>query len=242
MNAVDLLFFLLLFVVQPVTGAIQYRRYVARIRAGAPANRLGQYRSTERIEWIGLLVLLLVWWWFGRDWAWLGLTASFGIGFWIGAGVLLVATAVLAHGIRGAGRMTREQRDAQASSLGDLVFFLPTTRPELRMFRRVSLAAGVAEEVVYRGYVIWLLGLFLPVWSAVLLSSVAFGLAHSYQGASGSLRTGLVGLAMALLYVGSGSIWLPILAHILLDLLQGEALYRILRRDNAAPAPAPAPA
>jgi membrane protease YdiL (CAAX protease family) len=46
------------------------------------------------------------------------------------------------------------------------------------------------------------------------------------------MRAGLVGFAFALFYVGTGSIWLPIVAHALLDILQGVALYELLRRRN----------
>ena len=71
----------------------------------------------------------------------------------------------------------------------------------------LSITAGVVEEIVYRGFVLWYLANFMPLWAALLLSSVFFGLGHSYQGKSGALRTGLVGLVFAILYVMSGSIW-----------------------------------
>ena len=40
MHAVDHVFVLLLLVAQPIYGAISYRRYVARIAAGEPADRI----------------------------------------------------------------------------------------------------------------------------------------------------------------------------------------------------------
>ena len=69
----------------------------------------------------------------------------------------------------------------------------------------------------------------MPLWVAVIVSSVAFGLGHSYQGANGATRAGLVGLVFAVFYVVTGSIWLPIIAHALLDILQGATLYEMLR-------------
>ena len=70
--------------------------------------------------------------------------------------------------------------------------------------------------------------------------SVAFGLGHSYQGAGGAVKTGLVGLAFGVLYVATGSIWVPIVAHIVLDVLQGAAIHEILRKDNDQLEPQPA--
>ena len=83
----------------------------------------------------------------------------------------------------------------------------------------------------------WYLVQFMPLWVAVIVSSVAFGLGHSYQGAAGGLRCGLVGLVFAVFYVVTGSIWLPIIAHAILDILQGAALFELLRSDDATQEP-----
>ncbi len=117
---------------------------------------------------------------------------------------------------------------------------LPHTRRDLRHFIGVSLTAGIVEEIVYRGFVLWYLGLFMPLWAAVVVSSVAFGLGHSYQGAMGALRCGLIGLAFAVFYVVTGSIWLPIIAHAILDILQGMSIVEILRKDRGTGEPQPA--
>ena len=94
------------------------------------------------------------------------------------------------------------------------------------------MTAGGVEEIVYRGFVLWYLAFFMPLWGAVIVSSVAFGLGHSYQGVIGGLRCGLVGLAFAIFYVVTGSIWLPIIAHATLDILQGAMIVEILRKDG----------
>ena len=70
----------------------------------------------------------------------------------------------------------------------------------------------------------------MPLWAALVLSSVFFGLGHSYQGKSGAVRTGLVGLVFAILYVVSGSIWLPIIGHAVFDILQGKMILELLRK------------
>jgi membrane protease YdiL (CAAX protease family) len=80
---------------------------------------------------------------------------------------------------------------------------------------------GVIEEGIFRGFVIgWGSALFgsRSVIPLVLLSSMAFGSAHLYQGLSGAISTGLIGLGFALLYVGTGKRLLaPMLAHAVLD-------------------------
>jgi membrane protease YdiL (CAAX protease family) len=229
LSFVDHLFIVLLVVVQPIHGAVTYRRYVRQIEAGMPANRVALYRQTLVLEWAALAVLALAWWLFGRPVMELGMSVPGGIGFWIGCGAVL-----LAWFWRKATALSEQERASQLDSLGNLVHFLPRPGREYRYFFGLSITAGVVEEIVYRGFMLWYLAHFMPLWAAVLLSSVAFGLGHSYQGLSGGVRTGLVGLVFAVLYVVSGSIWLPILGHALLDILQGAMIVELFRKRTVA--------
>lgn len=47
------------------------------------------------------------------------------------------------------------------------------------------------------------------------------------------MRVGLLGLVFGAFYMVIGSIWLPIIAHALLDILQGAAIHEILRDDKS---------
>ena len=233
MHSVDHLLMLLLFVVQPVAGVIEARRYEAMARAGRDVDRARFYRHTALIEWTFLAVLAAAWLSLGRPIEALGFVAPGGPGFWIGAGLLVVMAGLLTYSLRGAKRATEAERTRQVESLGRLALFVPRTRRELQGFYRVSLTAGIVEEIVYRGFVLWYLAHFMPLWGAVALSTVAFGIGHGYQGPNGALRAGAVGFAFALFYVGTGSIWLPIVAHVLLDVLQGAALFELMNPRGA---------
>ncbi|MFQ5983023.1 MAG: CPBP family intramembrane glutamic endopeptidase [Woeseiaceae bacterium] len=232
MQLVDHIFILLLFVVQPVYGVFESRRYDARARAGEPVDRIRFYRQTALLEWVFLAVLLAAWFTFGRPIADLGFVTPGGPGFWSGAALLALVTGYLLFSWRSAKRASDTDKAKQAQSLGKVVQFIPHTIRELHNFVGVSITAGIVEEIVYRGFMLWYLAQFMPVWVAVAVSSVAFGLGHSYQGANGALRCGLVGLAFGIFYVVTGSIWLPIVAHALLDVLQGAAILEILRKDD----------
>ncbi len=240
MQLVDHVFILLLFVLQPVHGAIESRYYIARVKAGQPAERVRFYRQTAMVEWLFLVLLAAAWLDFGRPMADLGFVMPGGPGFWIGVIPCIALTGYLLYSWRSAKHASVADKARYAESFGNLAIFLPHTRRELHNFYAVSITAGIVEEVVYRGFVIWYLGQFMPVWGAVVVSSVAFGLGHSYQGAGGALRTGLAGFALGALYVVSGSIWLPIVAHALLDALQGAAIHEILSKDDDHPEPQPA--
>lgn len=66
MPFVDHIFILLLFVVQPVYGVFESRRYEAQARAGQPLNRIRFYRQTALMEWVFLAVLGAAWFIYGR--------------------------------------------------------------------------------------------------------------------------------------------------------------------------------
>jgi len=90
-----------------------------------------------------------------------------------------------------------------------------------RFFVGVALTAGVAEEVLYRGFLLDYLvhrpGA-LALTPALVLAGLAFGVAHAYQGLLGMVMTGLAGYALAALYVTTGSLLLPVVVHALVDL------------------------
>lgn len=79
--------------------------------------------------------------------------------------------------------------------------------------------AAFGEEMVWRGYlmnrVADLGGRTRLAWAVSLIAvHVMFGFAHSYQGITGILDEGLMGLLLGLIYLGAGrNLWVPIIAH-----------------------------
>lgn len=87
------------------------------------------------------------------------------------------------------------------------------------MLAVVWTVAAFVEEMVFRAYlmnrIMDVLGGRLPgIVISLLLSSLAFAAAHSYQGVSGMIETGYVAIGLGLLYLlGGRNLWLPILVH-----------------------------
>jgi membrane protease YdiL (CAAX protease family) len=188
------------------------------------------------MEWVFLAALGIAWWILGRPITDLGFKNLEGRELWGGTAVLVVIIGLLVYSWQTIKRASAEEKMKHTDRLGPLVHFLPHTSRDLRYFFGVSITAGIVEEIVYRGFVLWYLGSFMPLWVAVVVSSIGFGLVHSYLGASGAVRAGLLGLGFAIFYVLTGSIWLPILAHIALDMLQGLIAVELLRKDDNAAA------
>ena len=93
------------------------------------------------------------------------------------------------------------------------------------------ISAAFPEELLYRGYILNRLadvtGRSTAGWAAsAALVSLTFGLAHHAQGITGVLDNVLAGGLFAILYFASGrNLWLPILAHGLIDTTSVVLLY-----------------
>jgi uncharacterized protein len=82
------------------------------------------------------------------------------------------------------------------NAVKSVIALLPTNNRERWAYAFVSLTAGICEEVLFRGLVIYLLRRFDPslsvVW-LVVISSVIFGFAHAYQGVQGIVSSACIG-------------------------------------------------
>jgi uncharacterized protein len=127
-------------------------------------------------------------------------------------------------------------------AMPSLIFMMPVTSSERLWWALVSVTAGVCEELLFRGFLLQYLrghlygGPALGLTLAWLLSSLAFGFGHLYQGSTGVMRTMIAGLMLGLLAILTGNLLLPIVVHCTLD-LQILLMYHPLK-DTPEEAPA----
>lgn len=99
----------------------------------------------------------------------------------------------------------------------------------------ISICAGVGEEMLFRGWLMMSLSGPMADWTtpmlamAVILSSIAFGLAHPISPMY-VVVTGLIGVYMALLLIWSGNLLVPIAAHAFYDFIQLVLMTREIRQ------------
>jgi uncharacterized protein len=125
-----------------------------------------------------------------------------------------------------------DRLDRLRTGLGDVVELLPSTIRERRWFRATAVTAGICEEVLYRGFLIWYVGHALGAAAAIAISSLVFGAGHIYQGVSGVIKTSVIGLVMAMIYVWSGTLWAPMLIHASVDLGAAAIGRRLATRSS----------
>jgi len=112
----------------------------------------------------------------------------------------------------------QKQSSMQKISYADMI---PVSKEEKKCWNYVSITAGVTEEIIYRGFIIFAFSYFFPslsIWVILLISAVLFGLAHTNQGlVEGFIRTTIIGFLFACFYVVVGSILPLILLHVVID-------------------------
>lgn len=201
-----------LLVLLPVLSVLQLR-----LLRGVEVERMPAYLSSA----VGLLVLGGAAWALGsRD----GGSSAVGLvplpweAFALWSGTLVGAGLALTAGFRWMGMILGLREAPLLRSL------LPRTASERAAFTGLSVAAGVGEELTYRGYVIPVLAGLLGPAGAAAVSSVVFGVLHAYQGPLGMARTAALGGLLAWGFLASGSLLPPIAAHALLDVVLGAAL------------------
>jgi membrane protease YdiL (CAAX protease family) len=120
---------------------------------------------------------------------------------------------------------------------------LPRTRAERLVWVGCSIGAGVSEEIWYRGMLpIAILTAFPHLrYGAVLLAqALLFGVAHVYQRVLGVVGTSVLGYLLGLLVLATGSIWLVVVIHVVIDarfaVLPRRVWQRLAEADAAADA------
>jgi CAAX protease family protein len=96
----------------------------------------------------------------------------------------------------------------------------PRTRREWVLVPAAMLLAVLLEEVLFRGLLLGGLSVLItpPILIAVL--SVVFGIMHSPQGTLGMIVAAGIGAGLSVLFLTTGSLLAPLVAHYLINLLQ----------------------
>lgn len=201
---------------------------------GRTSVRMAGYRRLIFTQWSLVGMLGLHWALRARPASDLGLTLGTGWRPAVGLLLAMAGTILLWLQLRSV-QQSEENRASAREALAGLQWLLPHSRRELNSFMRVSLTAGICEELLYRGFLAWFLATWMPLWAALLVSGVLFGLAHLYQGVTGVLKTGLIGIVFGGITLLTGSIIWAMILHTAVDAINGQLAYVAL----TTPAPHP---
>jgi uncharacterized protein len=140
----------------------------------------------------------------------------------LGFGLLLLLASTVVATIFGS-------HQSEGSGEHSISYLLPQTWDEILMWVALSITAGVCEEVLYRGYLQrQIMALTCSVPAGIVLSAVAFGAAHAYQGLQRASVIAVSALLFGVLAQKRGTVRPGMIAHGLQDAI-APLLIKLIR-------------
>jgi len=211
-----------LVVIQPVVGRARYEKLSSAGSQGQ-SRRLRAYRNSAVREWALVGAVAIVGALSDRGPSAVGIPTSdlFPFDRAETASILVAGVVAVFVGTILVWAVSPPVRMRMARTVRGAALLLPRSAAERLGFVGVAITAGSCEEILYRGfgfqYVRWLLP-HSDVGTAIVVTSVAFGVAHAYQGWLGIVATGVVGAILGWCYWATGSLVVVMILHALIDL------------------------
>jgi membrane protease YdiL (CAAX protease family) len=148
------------------------------------------------------------------------------------AGVAMLVTTVAF--MRPRWRRAVEQRTPVGARV--LHLCMPANGVERAWWIAVSVLAGISEDITWRGVQTALLGnLTGHLWTAAIICSISFGLAHMVQGWKSSAIIVFFALGFHALVWLSGSLYVAMVVHIAYDITAGLSYGRLGKEFGYSP-------
>ena len=143
-----------------------------------------------------------------------------------GAALLLVAL----------GTLPARWRWKPAEERSRLLWMYPQRPADLWWWALVSLAAGIGEEIVYRGVLltIWM-RMLGDWWAAAGVCVAVFAVAHSVQGWRAVLVIVPFTAGFHVIVRLTGDLYTAMVVHVVYDFLAGVIVLTLIRREGLAP-------
>ncbi len=216
------------------THFVEWPRHVRAVAGGDPGARSRIYVRTIVQQWLIAAAALALCLNAGRPLGALGLHAPVGWRLVVGIALPLAYAVLMALQIPAIAR-SPATRARLRGKLAALKPMLPHTTGEMRLFVPLSITAGICEEWLFRGYLVWVLTPWLGLLGAAGASMVVFGLAHGYQGGTFGTRAFAAGVVMGLIALVTRSILPGMALHALVDLGSGYVTHVAMREGEAGP-------
>ena len=171
------------------------------------------------------LIIVAVWWLYDRPFSELGFTApqakEFYVPWWLSGLFIVLYLMDIVFSVR-----NKDELEKTKEQMQDKTPFMPSKWKEMPAYIVMCLAAGVCEEIVYRGFMVnffkyWMKDISSVGTWAVIIPAALFSFAHYYQGAKAVFKILVLSLLFGMIFWHSGSLYVVIILHFLVDLISG---------------------
>jgi membrane protease YdiL (CAAX protease family) len=221
----------------PFIGHLIHTHSVKEEASGNSKARKNSYYHTFALLWIPTIVLL--WFWTGTDRSLDLLGLGFNEDIW-GSRALIISLVIsliyfAQYFLIVANKKSRESIKNQLKNSPGIEEALPKNKKEYDLFKLLSITAGITEEILFRGFLIWGFSAFMNIWLASTMALISFTLAHLYQKSlTNLLKVAGTGAVMTGLYISSGSLIPSIIAHIVIDLAANAIVWEANKKEIKA--------
>ena len=222
--------FAVLFAIVIVIGGGTYfdRRLKRQLADNVPDARRNWYRGTVIGEWILAALTVVLWSKAGRAWRALGFEPPTDWRLYVGIALAaIVAVFVLRQNAK-VRALPPDRLQRLVPKFTGVESIVPRTPSEYQWFQAVSWTAGVCEELLYRGFLTWLVAAYAGPAAALVIVSVAFGLGHAYQGPKGIVKVSMLGVVFGSIVLASGWLIPAMFIHAMIDLAGGTVGFAVL--------------
>ena len=197
--------------------------WLSRFRLKA-MEAAGTYPTAKGTYVASIVQLVLIGgfaWWVGRELSFdLFATPVHGARDWFAGGVVLAINLGLMS-LSSRWRTDDERRTMFVYKLA------PRSASDLALFVLVAIAAGVCEEIAYRGVLFRLLEAMIgSAWPAYIIATLAFTAAHAVQGLKSAVAILLMTILFHALVAFTGTLVIAMIVHTVYDVLAGLAMRR----------------
>ncbi len=226
----DLLILVVLVIVWPIYSYISMKLNPPEKIRHDPNIRLDSYNLIILQLWCFATAIIGVWIWVDRPFGMLGFRHMLDTPTkvtWAVAAIMIAFSAFHLVQVFFSSK-ARQKFAGQLRDVGELTeILMPRTGKEYRRSMLVAVTAGITEEIIFRGYIIWALSLFVHPYAAGALSILVFVLLHLYQERAGLIQVTIFAVIATIMYLVSGSLWPVIVLHIGVDILNISLAWKV---------------
>ena len=129
----------------------------------------------------------------------------------------LLVAALLVAGLVGVTLFLKPRRGSARED--EAMRQLPQGRDELLAYLAFTPFAGFGWEILYRGFLLWWLTPLVGIAGAVVIASLAYGLAHGWKSRADGLGSLISAFLFTIGFAATGSLWWLIAIHTALPLV-----------------------
>lgn len=232
-NIFDHIFFGLIGIGIPLLSILSNARHpeIDEVELELPPKK-HLYYSNALMLLIGALLVITLWNVYGRSYVSLGFAYPK-----ITPNVIVISVLILLIYLYDAFRGYLKYRSGTEEE-ESLSHIMPTTWQDFLHFIPLAFAAGICEEVVYRGFLCNYLFQICQssdycLTIVILFPAIVFSISHLYQGWQAVFKILLISLLFSLLFVISQSLLFVMIIHVFVDLFSGFLMVLASKRADS---------